>query len=104
MICSFLPFSCLEGFNKHLEQGAGGADGTDKAHPLCSALAATPLLSNLFPAVSEGSAGPVLSLPTASLGQLFTSRFTFLLIFLLPSELPFPPASPLAIKWVYCGK
>lgn len=62
------------------------------------------LSPNLPSTVSQGSACPVLSLPTATLGQLFPTRFTFLLIFFLPSRAVPSSASPLAVKWAYPGK
>lgn len=52
----------------------------------CPAPATVLLSPNLSFTVRQGSVSPGLSLPTASLGQLFSTRFTFLLIFFLPSR------------------
>lgn len=91
----FLP---LRGFNTHLvqsEEGGGDRRLTPYALPWLQLPCSLP---NLFSTVSASSAGPVLSRPTASLGQLFTSRFTFLLILFSPSRAELPFCLPFGYK------
>lgn len=81
-------------------EGGGPTEGDPLPFPWPGCSSSCLLISLLLSARAQPA---LLSFFTASLGQLFATRFTFLLIFFLPSR-AVPSASPFAIKWVYAGQ